>query len=158
MPQAGFGFQPPILFSERLGHGPLRHHADEVGAIIGARMDVGVHHAGIRLEPVQRFRLEALAERLLRRLPAEDALIARARHRDADVGALLGDEDADQGVARGRVAEFRVGGRDGVWKATRAMISPGSSAVSNRPVKNSAAGILRLLVTIVAPSATQAAG
>jgi hypothetical protein len=38
------------------------------------------------------------------------------------------------------------------------MISPSSSAVSNRPRKKSSAAILRLFVTIVAPSAMQAAG
>ena len=35
------------------------------------------------------------------------------------------------------------------------MISPSSSAVANRPLKKSSAAILRLLVTIVAPSASR---
>jgi hypothetical protein len=38
------------------------------------------------------------------------------------------------------------------------MISSGSSAVSNRPLKKSSAAIRRLLVMMVAPSPKQAAG
>src|ERR1700733_3690569 len=46
----------------------------------------------------------------------------------------------------------------GIGNATWVMISPSSSAVVNRPLKNSSAAIERLLVLTVAPSASTAAG
>src|SRR6266478_9397206 len=46
----------------------------------------------------------------------------------------------------------------GIGNATCVMISPSSSAVENRPLKNSSADIERLLVVTVAPSASTAAG
>ncbi len=86
--------------------------------------------------------------------PAEHAVRAGAGDGDAHLRPALGDEHADQRIARGRVAELLVAGlraRSGTMILV--MISPSSSAVSNRPVKKSSAAILRLLVTIVAPSA-----
>src|SRR5712675_978560 len=46
----------------------------------------------------------------------------------------------------------------GIGKLTCVMISPSASAVANRPLKKSSAAMLRLLVLIVAPSASTAAG
>src|SRR6185437_5744220 len=46
----------------------------------------------------------------------------------------------------------------GIGKDTAVMISPSVSAVENRPLKKSSAAMLRLLVLIVAPSASTAAG
>src|SRR5216684_5707165 len=42
----------------------------------------------------------------------------------------------------------------GIGSATWVMISPSASAVENRPLKKSSAAMLRLLVLIVAPSAS----
>ena len=71
-------------------------------------MDVAVQPRGRRLQPVQRLRGEAGLQRGLGRLPAEHAAAARARHGHAGLAAALGDENADQRVAGGRVGEFRV--------------------------------------------------
>src|SRR6266853_6999835 len=46
----------------------------------------------------------------------------------------------------------------GIGKDTAVMISPSASAVENRPLKKSSAAMLRLLVLMVAPSASTAAG
>src|SRR3954447_11688700 len=46
----------------------------------------------------------------------------------------------------------------GTGNDTAVMISPSASAVENRPLKKSSAEISRLLVLIVAPSASTAAG
>ena len=53
---------------------------------------------------------------------------------------------------------FTYAARLGTGKETWVMISPAWSAVSNMPLKNSSAAILRLLVTTVAPSPSTAAG
>src|ERR1700690_571018 len=46
----------------------------------------------------------------------------------------------------------------GIGNETAVMISPSLSAVENRPLKKSSAGIERLVVFTVAPSASTAAG
>src|SRR5258707_13800223 len=46
----------------------------------------------------------------------------------------------------------------GIGNATCVMISPSASAVENKPLKKSSAAMLRLLVLIVASSASTAAG
>src|SRR6266849_10911178 len=81
-----------------------------MGAIFGAAVDVARHAVGRHREPFERFWSEALLERLLERLHAEDAARPRAGHRDADVGPALRDEHADERKTRGGIAEFLVSG------------------------------------------------
>jgi len=45
------------LLAERLGDGALRHDADQVSAVVGARMDIGVQPVRRDLEPLERFRI-----------------------------------------------------------------------------------------------------
>ena len=85
------------------------HDADEVGPIGGIRMDVAVHLVLGHGNAVEGFRREVPAQRLLHLRHAEHAVRARARHGDAHAIRMLGHEHADQGVARGRVAELGVG-------------------------------------------------
>ena len=58
---------------------------------------------------VERGGREIGVQRLLERLDAEHAACARPGHRDAHAARRLGDEHADQRVARGGVGELLVG-------------------------------------------------
>src|ERR1043165_7395548 len=73
-----------------------RHHAAEVRAVLAAAVYVRVHALGRNRQPLERFRRKPLLQRLLERLHAEDAVRARAGDGDADLGAALGGEHADQ--------------------------------------------------------------
>ena len=85
---------------------------------------------------------------------AEHAVRARAGHRDADVGAALARRTRRPArSARPGCGTSRRPPSSAIGNCTLVMISSGSSAVSNRPLKKSSAAILRLLVMMVAPSA-----
>src|SRR5581483_10782560 len=51
----------------RRGDRPAREHADQVGAILGAAVNVARHAVGRHRHPFERFRAEALLQRLLER-------------------------------------------------------------------------------------------
>src|SRR5262249_50406589 len=97
---------------------PSRHHADQMGAVLGAGMDVAVQAVGRDLDVLDGRRREVLGERVLHRLHAEDDG-ARAGHRHPHAVLGLGDEHADHGVARGGVRELHVGRLLGLWEADR---------------------------------------
>jgi len=89
---------------------------------------------------------------------AEHAVRAGAGDGDADLAAAFRHEHTDQCEARGLVAEFLIGRLLRYGKLILVMISDGSSAVENMPVKKSSALMRRLLVMMVAPSPRHAAG
>ena len=72
--------------------------------------------------------------------------------------AEVGHEHADDREARRRVLGTSRRPRFGAGNATEVMSSPARSAVSYRPLKNLSAAILRLLVLMVAPRPSTAAG
>ena len=74
--------------------------------IFGGGVNVLVHAVGRDRHALDRLRREALLQRLLERLHPEHAIGAGAGHRDADVGAALRHEHADQRKARGRMLEL----------------------------------------------------
>src|ERR1043166_7557723 len=78
--------------------------------IFRAAVDVARKTGRRHGEAVERFRREALLERLFERGDTEHAARAGARYRDANVAAALRHEHADERKTRGRIAELDVAG------------------------------------------------
>src|SRR5512143_3698426 len=95
--------------SGRLCDRAPRQHADEMGAILWARVDVAVHACRRYGHALERFCCETLLESLFKRFDPEHAVGTGTRYRYADVGAALGNEDANQCKARRRVLELFIG-------------------------------------------------
>src|SRR5438067_3194995 len=89
------------------GDSAAGHHVDEVGAIFGAGVDVGVEAVILDRDVLDRIRAEGFRERRLHFRQPEHAR-AGASHRDPDAAARTRHVHADDRVARGRVAEFLV--------------------------------------------------
>ena len=85
MPFPGFAALNPAtpLLPDRLRHRPARQHADQVRAVFGAAVDVGVHAVGRDGQAFEGFRREALLQRLLERgtrnTPLEPAPVTATR-------------------------------------------------------------------------------
>src|SRR6266851_2339979 len=99
-------------------HGASCHDVDEMGTVFRARVDVGVEVRRRHLDALDRISGEGFRQRLLHLGDAEDAG-AGAGHRHAHAGRTLGDEDTDDGIARGRVGELGIGGLVDRWKTHR---------------------------------------
>ena len=154
------GMVPARLNSPlRLRHRPLRHHLHQIGPVFRRGVDVAHQILGRHLDrpPAPTRRTSSPAPPRCpwrgrrRRRPRPSPRRARRpcpwrrtrrRSRSARPGC---------GISRSRPCS-------GAVKLTAVTISPSFSAVSNRPVKNLSAAISRLLVTMVAPSASSAAG
>ena len=105
-------------------------------------------------QPIERLRREALLQRLLER--RDRGTRRRRRRRSPRRGPRSGAWRRTRRPARSARPGCGTSDRppsSGSGTLTLVMISSGSSAVSNRPLKNSSATILRLVVTMVAPSA-----
>ena len=85
------------------GDGAAGHDADEMGAVFGAGVDVGVEAVLRDRDVLDRVRGEGARECGFHLGDAEDAG-SGAGHRDAHAAGGAGDEDADDRIARGRVA------------------------------------------------------
>jgi len=76
------------------------HHADEVGAIVGACVHVRHHVRGGELDVVECAGREVPRERLLRICPAEDAGLTGTRHGDTHATRRPRHGDTDESEAR----------------------------------------------------------
>ena len=96
----------------------LGHHLDQVGAVLGAGVEVRVQPVGGHLEPVERLGGEVLGQRVLGIDPAERRGPGTGdRHPHGAAGP--GDVDADHRVAAGRVGELHVGALVGLGEVHR---------------------------------------
>src|SRR5580704_11093440 len=86
-----------------------RQHADQMRAIFGAAVQIAVQSVGRNRDAVEHLVREALLQGLFERLGAEYAVRAGAGDGDTHVGRPLGDEYADQRIARSLVAELDIG-------------------------------------------------
>ena len=86
-----------------------RQNADQMSPIGGVGMDVAVESFGGDFDVGERCGREIRGQGGFERARAEDAIGAGAGHRDPHPARGLGDKDADQREARGRVAEFHIG-------------------------------------------------
>src|SRR5438874_6883123 len=102
-------FQSSNGLADRFGDRPARQHADQMGAIFGAAVDVAVHAVGRNAHAFERFRREAFLKRLLERGHAEHAIGPGTGHRDADVATTFRYEHTDQRETRRLIAEFLIG-------------------------------------------------
>src|SRR4029077_4688972 len=90
-----------------------------------------------------------------RMTPLEDAPVAAARTSPDLVLATNTPVSAKREAGLGNLEYPALAA---IGNDTAVMISPSASAVVNKPLKKSSADIVRLLVLIVAPSASTAAG
>src|SRR5205807_9603789 len=95
-------------FGGRSFDGTARQHRDQMRAIFGAAVQVAVQAFRRNRQAVEYLVREALLQNFLERRDAEYSVGPGTGDGDAYIRRALGDEHADQRIARGLVAEFDV--------------------------------------------------
>src|SRR5205085_3703343 len=91
------------------GDRSLRHHLDQIGAIVCRTMDIAQQPGRGNGEVVERARRPVRTQGLLDRRQAHDAALGCAGGGDADVAGFgFGDEHPGEGKARRRMREFGI--------------------------------------------------
>src|SRR5258706_8137432 len=98
----------PALQSTGIRDGAAGKHADQVGAILRAAVNVAGKTVRRNRQPFERFRRKPLLERRFEFWHPEHARRTGAGHRDPHFRRALGNEYADQRKARRRIAEFLI--------------------------------------------------